>query len=94
MLEAPALCPAGEGGSGVATGAMRKIRRRVQREKAAPVSRPAKLRYHIQREEAPTSRQAGGEALGSRPARGCSGATQEEAPASRPAYLRKEAPAS
>jgi len=41
MLEAPALCPAGEGGSGVATGAMRKIRHRVQREKAAPVSRLA-----------------------------------------------------
>ena len=31
-----------------------------------------------------TSRPAGGEALGSRPVRRCSGATQEEAPASRP----------
>ena len=62
MLEAPALCPAGEGGSGVATGAMRKIRRCVQREKAAPVSRPAegssgitfsgrRLRRRVGREE-------------------------------------------
>ena len=62
MLDAHALCPAGEGGSGVVTRAMRKIRRRVQRMKAAPVSPGEggsgvasggrKLWYHIQREEA------------------------------------------
>ena len=62
MLEAPVLCLAAEGGSGVATGAMRKIRRRVQREKAAPVSRLAegssgitfsgrRLRRRVRREE-------------------------------------------